>query len=189
MMVVPKEQDILRKKLQKKNKKINVIFHRRNLGYGAALKTGLKFCKYEWIFQIDGDAEYSVFDLKKLLRASKNFDLIITFRKKKKYKTLRIFISWVYNSLLRKLFNTNYLDISTGSRLIKKKILPEINIHSNSPFVGAELAIKAKFLGFKINEVGINTYPRIFGSGSSVGFKNIILTIKDMIKLYLEIKF
>ena len=34
---------------------IKVIFHRKNLGYGAAIKTGLKNCKYDWIFQTDGD--------------------------------------------------------------------------------------------------------------------------------------
>ena len=47
----------------KKNKNIKVIFHKKNLGYGAAIKTGLKNCKIEWIFQTDGDAEYDVNDL------------------------------------------------------------------------------------------------------------------------------
>ena len=90
--------------------------------------------------------------------------------------------------ILRYLFKTKFLDISTGSRLIKRKILKKIKIYSNSPFVGAELAIKAKFLGFRVSEVGINTYPRAFGNGSSVGIMNIMLTIKDMLKLFLNIK-
>ena len=34
----------------------------------------------------------------------------------------------------------------------------------------------------------IHTYPRTFGTGSSVSFKNIALTIKDMIKLYFKVK-
>ena len=184
----PEKTGIIAKKLIKKKKNIKIIFHKKNYGYGAALKTGLNNCKYRWIFQVDGDAEYSVFDLPKLLKASFENDLVITFRKKKKYKTLRIFISWVYNLILRYLFKTKFLDISTGSRLIKRKILKKIKIYSNSPFVGAELAIKAKFLGFRVNEVGINTYPRVFGNGSSVGLKNIMLTIQDMIKLFLKIK-
>ena len=183
----PENSGNLAQKLIKKKYNVNVVFHKKNLGYGAALKTGLNICKYEWIFQVDGDAEYSVFDLKKLLNFVKTSDLIITYRKKKKYTTLRIFISWVYNNLLRKLFNTQFKDISTGSRLIKKKILNKIKINSNSPFVGAELAIKSKYYGFKVNEVGIQTYPRVFGNGSSVGIKNIILTIIDMIKLFIKL--
>ena len=183
----PENSGNLAKKFIKKKYNVNVVFHKKNLGYGAALKTGLNICKYEWIFQVDGDAEYSVFDLKKLLNFAKTSDLIITYRKKKKYTTLRIFISWVYDNLLRKLFNTQFKDISTGSRLIKKKILNKIKINSNSPFVGAELAIKSKYYGFKVNEVGVQTYPRVFGNGSSVGIKNIILTIIDMIKLFINL--
>ena len=172
----------------KKYPYVKIFFHKKNLGYGAAVKTGLRNCKNEWIFQTDGDAEYDVYDLKKLLKASKNSDLVITYRFKKKYKTSRIIISWIYNIILRTLFKTKFRDISTGSRLIKKALVNKIKLTSNSPFVGAELAIKSKYRGFKVNEIGIHTYPRTFGTGSSVSFNNIVLTIKDMLKLYLKVK-
>ena len=71
-------------------------------------------------FQTDGDDEYDVFDLKRLIKKTENSDLIITYRLKKKYKTSRIVISWIYNKILRILFHTKFKDISTGSRLIKK---------------------------------------------------------------------
>ena len=61
------------------------------------------------------------------------------------------------------------------------------NLNSNSPFVGAELAIKSQYKGLKVKEVGIHTYPRTFGSGSSVSFKNILLTIKEMLILFIKI--
>ncbi len=174
--------------ISKKIKNVKVIFHKKNMGYGAAIKTGLKNCKNEWIFQTDGDAEYDVNDLLKLIKKTKVSDLVVTYRLKKKYKTSRIVISWIYNVILRILFHTKYKDISTGSRLINKKILKKINLISNSPFLGAELAIKSKYKGFKVSEVGIHTYPRTFGSGSSVSFKNILLTIKEMLILFIKIK-
>ena len=174
--------------ISKKIKNVKVIFHKKNMGYGAAIKTGLKNCRNEWIFQTDGDAEYDVNDLLKLIKKTKVSDLIVTYRLKKKYKTSRIVISWIYNVILRILFHTKFKDISTGSRLINKKILKKINLISNSPFLGAELAIKSKHKGFKVSEVGINTYPRTFGSGSSVSLKNILLTIKEMLTLFIKIK-
>jgi glycosyltransferase involved in cell wall biosynthesis len=174
--------------ISKKIKNLKVIFHKKNMGYGAAIKTGLKNCNNEWIFQTDGDAEYDVNDLRKLLKKSKQSDLVVTYRLKKKYKTSRIIISWIYNAILRLLFHTPFRDISTGSRLIKKSLLKKINLISNSPFLGAELAIKSKYKGFKVSEVGIHTYPRTFGTGSSVSFKNILLTIKEMLELFVKIK-
>ena len=124
----------------------------------------------------------------KLLKESKNYDLVITYRFKKKYKTSRIIISWIYNKLLRILFKTNFKDISTGSRLINKKLINKIDLFSTSPFIGAELAIKSQLKNFKVNEIGIHTYPRTFGTGSSVSTKNIILTIWDMIILFIKVK-
>ena len=175
------------KKLSKNISSVKVIFHKKNLGYGAALKTGIKNCKYDWIFQTDGDAEYDVNDLPRLIKSSSNSDLVITYRYKKKYNAARIIISWVYNVLLRMLFNTNFRDISTGSRLFKRSILKKIKLNANSPFLGAELAIKAKLNGLNVNEIGIHTYPRTFGTGSSVSFKNIMLTIRDMSILFFKI--
>jgi len=185
----PERSGHLARKLAKNISTIKVIFHKKNLGYGAALKTGLKNCKYDWVFQVDGDAEYSVNDLKRLIKKAKNCDLVITYRYKKKYNTNRIIISWIYNKLLSFLFSTDFRDISTGSRLVSTKLIKKIKLNCNSAFLGAELAIKAQAKGFKVNEIGIHTYPRTFGVGSSVSFKNIILTIKDMLLLFFKIKF
>ena len=55
----------------------------------AALKTGIKNCKYQWIFQIDGDAEYSVNDLPRLMKSSQNSDSY-HIQISKKYKTMHI---------------------------------------------------------------------------------------------------
>ena len=183
----PEKSGELAKKVAKKFSNIKVFFHKKNLGYGAALKTGLKKCKNDWVFMIDGDAEYDVEDLPRLIKASKNYDLVITYRFKKKYNTYRIIISWVYNAILRLMFNIKFRDISTGSRLVKKKLIKKVKLKSNSPFVGAELAIKAGMNGYKVGEIGIHTYPRTFGTGSSVSFKNIVLTLKDMLLLFIRI--
>ena len=124
----------------------------------------------------------------RLLKALDKNDLVITYRIKKKYKTLRIIISWIYNNLLRFLFNIKFKDISTGSRVLRKKLLKNILLTSNSPFIGAELAIKSEKAGYKVEEIGIHTFPRTFGTGSSVSMKNIVLTIIDMLILYFKIK-
>lgn len=171
------------------NKKIKVIFHKKNLGYGAAIKTGFKNSKYECVYAVDGDGEFGIAmnDLPRILEKYKFNDLVITYRFKKRYKTSRIIISWIYNSLLRFLFKINFKDISCGSRLVNKKILKKINLTTNSPFIGAELAIKAKYLGFRVDQVGIHSYPSNFRAGSSILLKNILLTLRDVLILYCKI--
>ena len=167
--------------------KIRVFFHKKNRGYGAAIKTGIKKSKYDCIFLIDGDNEYNVNDLPRMLKAFKNNDLVITRRYKNKNNLNRVFISWVYNKILKFLFKTNFKDVSVGSRLLSKKIKDKIILKSDTPFLNAELAIKSKYSGYKIAEVGVQHRPRVIGNGSVVSMKNILLMIKEIIVLFVKI--
>jgi glycosyltransferase involved in cell wall biosynthesis len=166
---------------------IKVIHHPVNKGYGAALRSGLAACTKELICLTDGDDQYDVCDLPKLLKVIDYYPLVITFRYKKIYSTIRIFISWVYNMILRYLFRTHFRDISTGLRLVKRSLLDDVSLESSSPFIGAELTIKAMLKGYPVGEVGIQTFPRVFGKGTSTSIKNILWTIKDMLMIYQNI--
>ena len=155
----------------------------KNQGYGAAIITGIKESKYEWILQTDGDNQYDINDFNEMKKILHNYDCIITFRYKKIYESHRIFISWIYNKIVQIIFKSRFRDISTGLRLIKKSCLKDIDLISSSSFIGAEIAIRLMLKGYQVGEMGINTYPRIFGTSSILTFKSISSTIKDLIRL------
>ncbi len=167
-----------------RNPAVRVIHHPRNLGYGQALRTGFEAARFEWICFTDGDDEYEVDDLRKLLRLKDYYDLIITFRYAKRYGSWRIFVSSVYNHVLRFVFQTRYRDVSCGLKLIRREVVSELSLQSTSPFIGAEVAIKTMLKGFRVGEVGIQTFPREFGRGSSTSLRNIMATIRDMVAVY-----
>jgi glycosyltransferase involved in cell wall biosynthesis len=173
--------------IAREHEQVRVIHHLRNLGYGAAVRTGLAACSKEWICFTDGDDEYDLHDLKKLWRLREFYDLIITFRYVRRYSNFRIVISQVYNRLLRRLFYMRFRDVSTGLRLVRKQIVDEIELHSNSPFIGAEIAIRTMLKGYRVGELGIQMFPREFGSGSSTSPENIYKTIVDMVSCYRRI--
>jgi glycosyltransferase involved in cell wall biosynthesis len=166
---------------------IRVIHHERNLGYGAAVRSAIAASRFEFVCMTDGDDQYEVEDFRKLLKLKDRYDLIITFRYKKIYSSLRIFVSWVYNRLLRLLFRTPFRDVSTGLRMVRRSVLEDIVLEADSPFIGAELAIKAMLKGYRVGEVGIQTFPRRFGSGSSTSLPNILATMADMWRIYRKV--
>ncbi|MBE9547701.1 MAG: glycosyltransferase family 2 protein [Proteobacteria bacterium] len=163
---------------------VKVIHHPVNKGYGAAVRAGLAACTKDFVCLTDGDDQYDVYDLPKLLKLIDYYPLVITFRYKKIYSTTRMFISWMYNVVLRFLFRTHFRDVSTGLRLVKRSLLDDIYLESNSPVIGAELSIKAMLKGYPVGEVGIQTFPRVFGKGGSTSMKNIMATIKEMLQIY-----
>ena len=170
--------------LARQHPNVRVIHHPRNLGYGAAIRTGLAASRFEYVCFTDGDDQYEIEDFRKLLRLREHYDLIITFRYKKIYSSTRIFVSWVYNMLLRFMFRTRFRDVSTGLRMVRRSLIDEIPLESNSPFIGAELAIKAMVAGYRVGEVGIQTFPRTFGQGSSTSMHNIVATMVDLWRMY-----
>ena len=170
-------------RLSRVYKNVRVIHHQTNLGYGAAIVRGIKESKYDWILQTDGDNQYDINDFKNMEKIIHNYDCLITFRYKKIYESHRIFISWIYNKIIQFVFKSKFRDISTGLRLIKKNTLNDINLISSSSFIGAKIAIRLLIKGYQVGELGINTYPRVFGTTSIITLKSIFSTLKDLIKL------
>ena len=80
---------------------VKVVHHEVNRGYGAAVKSGIEKAEYDWLCMVDGDDEYDILDLKRMLALRQYYGLIIAFRYKKLYSTKRIFISHIYNAVLR----------------------------------------------------------------------------------------
>ena len=181
-----KSGEIVRSHMENNNK-IKLVTHETNKGYGESIKSGLKLCTKNWILQTDGDNQYDVYDLKKMLKIVHNYDCIITFRYKKIYSSFRIFISWVYNKVIQFLFNSKFRDISTGLRLINNEALKDISLTSKNAFIGAEIANKLMLKGYQVGEMGISTYPRQFGVSTIITLQNIFTTIQDINQVRKEI--
>ncbi len=173
--------------LEQEHPCIRVIHHSRSLGYGTAVRSGIAACRFEYICMTDGDDEYEVEDFRKLLKLRDRYDIIIAFRYKKIYSNNRVFISWVYNVLLRFVFRTPFRDVSTGLRVVRKSVIDDIQLESTSPFIGAEIAVKAMLKGYRVGEVGIQTFPRAIGSGSTISPRNILATVGDIWRIYRQV--
>jgi hypothetical protein len=115
-----------------RHERVRVIHHPVNLGYGAAVRSGLAASVFEYVCFTDGDDQYEVNDFLKLLKLRDRYDLIITFRYKKIYSSNRLFVSWFYNKLLRFLFRTPFRDVSTGLRMVRRSILSDIELAARS---------------------------------------------------------
>jgi len=178
---------IIIKKLMQKNKNIRAIFNPKNLGYGAVMKIAIRDSKFDIVCTVDGDDEYDISDIEKMLKISQYYGLIICFRYKRMYSSTRIFISHIYNILLRFHFSIKYRDINTGIRLFKKSAIKDIKLTTNSPFTPAELVIKSYFSGLPVGELGIQTFPNSFRRSNIITIKNLWVTYLDMLKIKKEI--
>lgn len=171
--------------IKKKGKKIKIVNHKTNKGYGAALRSGIKSASYDWVFFTDADMQFDMRELLGFLQYTKDYDFIVGYRQERADPSKAKFRSWVYNRLVRILFGLPLRDVDCAFKLMRKSSIAKIHTSSNSFFISAELMTKAHKNRFKIKEIGVKHLPRRKGK-STVTPKRIIYTILDLIKLRLS---
>lgn len=180
------------KKMAKRNKNLRMVTHPKNRGYGATLRTGFANSQGKLVFYTDSDNQYKIKDLDLFLPLIKKFDIVAGFRTKHEDPLMRIFISDVYNLIIRLLLNLQVKDVDCSFKLIKKEVFKKIKLKSKTGLLEAELFAKAKKAGFSITQVAVNHYPRTKGKTSyEIGKRNKIFAFVHPsvpIEIFKEIK-
>lgn len=174
--------------LMKEDKHIRLINHEVNKGYGAALKSGFYNAKYEWIFFTDGDGQFDVSEIKKLIDLSKDCDIATGYRIKRQDPIHRKINAFAWGTLVKLLFGFKVKDVDCAFKLIKKEIIDKIQLEADGAMISTELLAKANKLGYRIKEVGVNHYPRKAGKQTGAKLKVILRAFKELFKLYGKLK-
>lgn len=180
------------RKLSKKDKRIKLFARNKRLGYGAGLRAGFKHSSKDIIFYTDGDNQFNIEDVDKLLPLLASYDIVSAYRINRKDPMMRIFVAYVYNLLVRILFGLKVKDIDASFKLYKKEVFDKIRLVTNTGLTDAEVLIKAQKQGFKIGQIGVTHYPRIHGRTSyEMGARNKIFAFvrpRVIIDILSEIK-
>lgn len=184
----PDNSSRIANELAKKYKEVRVIRHKKNEGYGGALKTGFNASTKDLIFYTDGDAQYNVFELKRLIPLMKeDVDLVNGFKLNRADLLRRVILGRLYHYGAKFLFNLKIRDVDCDFRLIRKKVFDKVKLKSNSGLICVELIKKVQDAKFKIREIGVHHYWRVHGKSQFFNFRRIGRTLIDMLKLWLNL--
>mgnify|MGYP001605102971 CR=1 FL=1 len=168
-------RDILKELKIRYKDRFRVIEHEKNMGYGGALRTGFKNAAKELIFYTDGDAQYDVRELKKLLALmGDDTDVVNGFKTKRSDPYYRVLIGKIYHNLMKSMFNLKIRDVDCDFRLMRKRIFEKINLEYASGVICVEMVKKIQDAGFRFREVGVTHYFRAYGKSQFFNFKRII---------------
>lgn len=176
--------------LAKENKRIRVIHHSKNLGYGEALKSGFYNSKYDTIVYTDGDGQFDFTQVTRFLEKLGDADLIIGYRIKRQDPIHRVLFAKGWALTLWAFFGSTLKDVDCGFKMIKGKVIEKIpKLESQrGAMINAELAIKTKKAGFNVAQIGVNHYPRLKGRPTGANIKVIFKSYLDLIRLWWNLK-
>lgn len=173
--------------LAKKNKRIRVIHHEVNKGYGGALKSGLYNSKYELIFYTDGDAQYDVYEMPKLLEYIDKYDVVNGYKTNRADKKYRKIMGEMYNWVMHIMFDLKVKDVDCDFRLFHKYVFDHVNIESNSGLVCVEMMKRTQDNGFTIKNVPVKHYPRLHGQSQFFKPLRILSLMLAMVNQWYEL--
>ena len=174
-------------KIARKDKKVRVIHHEKNKGYGGALKSGFYNAKKEWVFYTDGDAQYDVAELEKLVPFANEYDVVTGYKINRADGWYRNFVSLAYNIFVRIFFNLKTKDVDCDFRLMKRKIFDRLNLVTDGSSFDLEMMKKIQDEKFTIKNIPVNHYDRIHGTSTAFKPARIIKTIKELIVQWFEL--
>jgi len=169
--------------------RVRAVHHPRNLGYGAALRTGFGAARHDLIAFTDGDRQFKVADLGRLTAryAGGGADAVVGFRIKRADPLVRTLYAKAYRLANRIFFGLRVTDVDCACKLFRRDALEGINIESGGAFFSAELLIKLRASGRSVVEVGVPHYPRTAGSPTGAKPQVVFRAMRDFWALRLRL--
>ncbi len=141
-----------------------VVKHGRNLGKGAALRTGFREFltkDFKAVITLDADGQHSPLEIPKLVEAwlKKRADIVIGTRDRRTggMPAIRVFSNTV-SSWLVSLSARQYIpDSQSGYRLLSRSVVENVETRSKDYGAESEILIKAAIAGYKIESAPIAT--------------------------------
>ncbi|MSR54927.1 MAG: glycosyltransferase family 2 protein [Gemmataceae bacterium] len=165
--------------------RVRLLAHARNLGYGAALRTGFQAARYELVAFTDADRQFFLDDLESLVDLADESHVVVGRRVDRKDPWRRRFLSKGYNLLARTFLGTGIRDIDCALKVFRKDALECLLPETRGFFVNTEMISRARRFGWNVAEVGVRHRPRVKGS-SKVSMMDVPRTFATLLRYWLK---
>jgi len=183
--------DTTRQKLKTiKDSNIKILFHKKNGGKGAAVRTGIESATGEYIIIQDADLEYHPKFIKDLIKPilEKRADVVYGTRLNRmphlrgeegKHLFILHYLGNRFLSLVTSILYGQWItDMETCYKLFPRKALNGIRLNARGFELEPEITSKLLKRGYKIKEISISVNPRGYDEGKKLN------TVKDGLKAF-----
>ena len=177
----------LLKEQEKKDDRIKILSHRRNLGKSNALMHGFEKANGEYIATLDADLQDNPDEIQLLLSYLQDNDLdMVTGWRRNRQDTGSIkSVSRIANGFILKLFKLNIHDLNAGIKVYVADAAKELNLYGG---LHRFIPIMLSELGYKIGEHEVKNRSRKFGY-SKYRASKVLTDLPDLFTIYFLTKF
>jgi dolichol-phosphate mannosyltransferase len=164
---------------------VTIVFHEKNCGKGAAIRTALAYAQGEYVLIQDSDLEYDPQDYAALLRPLEEgrVNVVYGMRPDRPERGLRFFLgAKLLTHLTNVLYGAGIHDEATCYKVFRRSALTQIRLECHRFEFCPEVTAKFCRMGEKIEEVPISYNPRSAVEGKKIRHSDGWLAIWTLIR-------
>jgi len=166
------------------DRRVRLLRHDRNRGYGATLKTGFNAACMSHVFFTDADLQFDAREIDRLLPWIVHYDIVAGYRSPRQDPWMRRANAAAWGMALHKAFGLEVEDVNCAFKLFRRRVLDGLHIDSQGAFVNAEILLKARCAGFTIKQVPVSHFARQTGSQTGADPKVVFRAFREMARFY-----
>ena len=150
---------------------VTVVFHEKNCGKGAAIRTALAYARGEYVLIQDSDLEYDPQDYPALLRPLEagTANVVYGVRPDRPERGLRFFLgAKLLTHLTNILYGAGIHDEATCYKVVRRSLLTQLHLQCHRFEFCPEVTAKLCRMDEKIAEVSITYNPRSAVEGKKI---------------------
>jgi glycosyltransferase involved in cell wall biosynthesis len=164
---------------------LRVVHHPTNMGYGTALRTGIATATKDLIFYTDGDAQYDVREMEKLVPLmSEETDIVNGYKISRSDPAHRIVIGNIYCWSVKLAFGIRIKDVDCDFRLMRRSSINRVRLQSSSGTICVEMIKSFQDAGLRFAETPVHHYHRTYGKSQFFNFRRLFKTLFDLSLLW-----
>ena len=163
--------------------RVKILYHAKNAGKGAALRSGFAAASRPYVFVQDADLEYDPKDFVKMLPPLVDGRADMVYGSRFLGGPHRVLFFWHYigNRLLTLLSNMvtnlNLTDMETGQKAFARERLNQLQLTANRFTFEPEITAKAARAGWRIYEVPVSYSGRTYAEGKKIGWRDAVVAL------------
>lgn len=167
---------------------VRVLFHDRNRGKGAALRTGFREVAGDLVIIQDADLEYDPQDYPALLEPILDGRADVVYGSRFLGGPHRVLFFWHYvgNKILtlisNMLTNLNLSDMETCYKVFRSEVVKNLVFSSDGFDIEAEMTVKIARAGYRVYETPISYSGRDYSAGKKITWKDAFPTLWALIR-------
>jgi glycosyltransferase involved in cell wall biosynthesis len=166
-----------------RDRRVQLVVHARNQGYGDAVRSGIAAATEPWILLTDADLQFDLDELAGFLPLAARADMVVGWRILRRDPLNRRLNAAAWNWLVRRTFGVPVRDVDCAFKLVRRDLVQPLALRASGAMISTELLVNGLAAGARLEQIGVHHRPRVAGEQSGASPRVVARAFRELLTL------